>query len=796
MDPYEFPPGVVDFRPRRILAAAARSRELKEEERALERYTLVAVQRDSCVPLSCDVVLCAALQQLGIPEQELAVEGLSQAKFLLRFGSLQSRNMVLATPTFQAGSCVLNIMPWSRRIGAAVGRLRYRARVCLEGVPRHARNAAAVAQLFSNPSYIDEIDSVIEEEAERFTFNIWVWTDAPNDLALQGTLQIEEPLIFPEHCYSSMDSMELVFERDEPLKTFNYEVLIHLDRVLDYSPPSVNSRRSSSDSGNSGIPGFESPAVEYPEKFDFTWFLGVVDGERPPRRPSVQDRLGGRVEHPARSPPRGGNGRGLGLRQWPPASVHDVARMPFRRHDDGAGSSSNHGAHGGGRRRSAGDVCKVGPGDRMGKRSADPMVHCQKGAHDSSVKLAGMEERMHARKVQTGHNRSDEVQELMRMGADTEASTQAQEDPMRFEASLVQKDLVQQVGFDSATQRSAALSGGGSHGQDCSAQTKRSVEPTSANAGPSLPNHEAAATVVTEHAPQFHPNIDRESLQLDTSQEEVQQVNSGEGMLPSVISADSMIMKAEVPDALQDKALEMECLAVAEENCNNAAGNAEVLQDFETVAVIHENTAANVEEVMRPTSNAEQIPKEPESFAMEQTRELFDLNQIGGFHEFTEDATDVPELLTTNPQTTRQSKGPKRPILGVADVRLNKDTNQRPHSKGIARLSVPLKKALLCNPAVRSKPTHLKKHSDKGQKPTPSANIHLSVDEKATALLMRSTATIGENEIPTDEAKEKFAEQLVDPMESGFVTNMRSLFGLTVNGLGTGLEVLAIDADD
>ncbi|CAL4996949.1 unnamed protein product [Urochloa decumbens] len=149
MDPLgmEFTPGDISFRPREVVAAAARTQEIRDEERALELYTLVAVQRDCRVPLSCAAVFRDAPRQLGVPEHELVVEGLSQAKFLLRFGSPALRNAALAVPgrAFQAGNCALNIMPWSRRIGASVGKLRFRARVCLEGVPRHARNSAAVA---------------------------------------------------------------------------------------------------------------------------------------------------------------------------------------------------------------------------------------------------------------------------------------------------------------------------------------------------------------------------------------------------------------------------------------------------------------------------------------------------------------------------------------------------------------------------------------------------------------------------------------------------------------------------
>jgi hypothetical protein len=151
----EFWPGDSDLRPSLIRAAAARTEEVKAEERELEMHALVAVQRDSRVPLSCVAVRRDAPRQLRIPTHELVVEGLGKATFLLRFGSLAALNAALSAKAFLADNCALNLMPWSRRIGASVGKLRFRARVCLEGVPSHARNKTAATQLFANPSFIE-----------------------------------------------------------------------------------------------------------------------------------------------------------------------------------------------------------------------------------------------------------------------------------------------------------------------------------------------------------------------------------------------------------------------------------------------------------------------------------------------------------------------------------------------------------------------------------------------------------------------------------------------------------------
>jgi hypothetical protein len=219
-------------------------------------------------------------------------------------------------------------------------------------VPRHAQSAAAVAQLFCGPSFIDEVDYTVEKEEERFCYTVWIWTDAPNDLALEGKLQVEEPLVHSDEYLSRLGSMEERSSpvRDDPTATFDYKVFIHLDRVLDYNPLPDSPERMSFESVVTGIPADDPSASACPVRFDFTWCLGMRDGESLWRRMSVHDRLGGRGDQQDRPPPRGSDGVDgwVGFRQYPPTSWHDLRRGSSGHHwDGGAGTSSGHGGFGG-----------------------------------------------------------------------------------------------------------------------------------------------------------------------------------------------------------------------------------------------------------------------------------------------------------------------------------------------------------------------------------------------------------------------------------------------------------------
>jgi hypothetical protein len=144
-----------------------------------------------------------------------------------------------------------------------------------------------------------------------------------------------------------------------------------------------------------------------------------------------------------------------------------------------------------------------------------------------------------------------------------------------------------------------------------------------------------------------------------------------------------------------------------------------------------------------------------------------------------------------------------RPVLGAADTRLNKDarasSGSRNQFRAMAMFAVPLKKSLLCTPNTRNKATLGKKVAGPDQEKRVTrqgkhASAVLSLDDRATAVLLQAAGT-GDHSGPlTDEMKMKFYEQLADPMSDALVGSMRQTFGLPAEGEG-GLLALAADAD-
>ncbi|CAN6176449.1 unnamed protein product [Urochloa humidicola] len=350
MDYASWLPGAWGDRPAHVQAGVQRSDAIRAAERDLEIFALLAVQVDARARLDSRMVKHEAVRQFNVPSLEIGVSRISTATFLIRFDSQQQRNAAYRLGALRISRTALTLSPWKRQASAkaVLSKFFYRVRVCIEGIPSHLRHAEAVASLFKVPVFIDDEQCVMEKIEEEECMCFWLWTADPDSIATAGTLQVEEPVVLPEEGYAE-SLMELGMPmgalRSEAAKAMDYEVLIHIDRVLDYSPPLPRSRWSF-DSPISGIPD-EELEDEFPVVHPYDWRLGVPDASSvPEQRVSVHHRLGDRGRD--RSPPRGGGAGGaggardLGLRQVPPSGPHDLGGPRGRAAGFYQGSSSRY----------------------------------------------------------------------------------------------------------------------------------------------------------------------------------------------------------------------------------------------------------------------------------------------------------------------------------------------------------------------------------------------------------------------------------------------------------------------
>lgn len=244
---------------------------------------MLAVQLDAQVRFSLDYVKQEAVQQLRIPAHDIRVLVLSKATFLLRFSGQHQRIATLNTIP-RVGHTGLCLMPWSRCVGASneLAKYRFCARLCIEGIPKHVRQAESVSSLFKNLVFIDEMHCAKEKTKEEFGVCLWSWTSDPDGFAKIGTLEVVELVTPPEGSNAEFfedGGLTVGLIRQEAARLMWYPVLIHLDRVLDYSTPLNSPSLTSVDSGTSGLPD-ESLEEAWPIRHPFLWRLGVPDGGR------------------------------------------------------------------------------------------------------------------------------------------------------------------------------------------------------------------------------------------------------------------------------------------------------------------------------------------------------------------------------------------------------------------------------------------------------------------------------------------------------------------------------------
>ncbi|CAO2184290.1 unnamed protein product [Urochloa humidicola] len=163
--------------------------------------------------------------------------------------------------------------------GVAAPALLYKVRVCVEGVPAHARHLETVAGLFAGGSTLVESldDGGVVADKEAACVRAWMWTRDPDTVARTGTLLIQEPRgpTWPSRVHSDLQLTSCPTSAAGPPRMQAYEVIIHLDRVYDYSP--APGTGSSSTVGGGGLP--------WPRCHVFSWRLGVLDGAAPPPPP-------------------------------------------------------------------------------------------------------------------------------------------------------------------------------------------------------------------------------------------------------------------------------------------------------------------------------------------------------------------------------------------------------------------------------------------------------------------------------------------------------------------------------
>ncbi|KAM0827840.1 hypothetical protein ACQ4PT_067924 [Festuca glaucescens] len=178
-----------------VSVVAGRSPAVVDAERDLLRHAVVATTVGSWPGMHLASAAWAFANRFSIAEGALQVSWISKGELLVRFADPQVRAVALAIEgPLVLGQVPFIIAPWTRFRKATAEVLQYRARVCIEGVPKSAWNLPAVAPFFGSDVILDEVDEVCYSEEETGRFKIWIWLDNVNKIATRGVLRLEEPV--------------------------------------------------------------------------------------------------------------------------------------------------------------------------------------------------------------------------------------------------------------------------------------------------------------------------------------------------------------------------------------------------------------------------------------------------------------------------------------------------------------------------------------------------------------------------------------------------------------------------
>ncbi|KAE8806219.1 D-3-phosphoglycerate dehydrogenase, chloroplastic [Hordeum vulgare] len=225
--------------------------------------------------------------QLVVPEHPMRVTAHHPEHYLVIFTQPAHQVIAVRRASIRVDGAAFNVASWHEHDHASFRSLLLHVRVVIEGVPMHFWSIEGTEEILGRWVRVDRLDSRTLERGHTKTFACWVWTDDVGNIPTRhylgvlprGAGRVEEMVGFspPDRRVAP------------PPATAEYSMIIHVDRVEDWTPPSPRSTHS----GRSGLPSSDSDGEDapFPVAAPASWTMGTEDGQR-----------GGRKKAQARAP--------------------------------------------------------------------------------------------------------------------------------------------------------------------------------------------------------------------------------------------------------------------------------------------------------------------------------------------------------------------------------------------------------------------------------------------------------------------------------------------------------------
>ncbi|KAE8767589.1 D-3-phosphoglycerate dehydrogenase, chloroplastic [Hordeum vulgare] len=178
--------------------------------------------------------------------------------------------------SIKVDGAIFIVSAWHEHDHAVFDSLLMHVCVVIEGVPMHYSSVEGAEDILGKKVRVDRLDSRTLEWGHTKTFACWVWTSNVANVRTKHTLAV-----LPRGA-GRVEEMEGFSPPDRrvapPPATADYTMLVHVDRIEDWTTPSP----WSSHSGQSGLLSFDSDHDDrsFPAVTAASWTMGAEDGQR------------------------------------------------------------------------------------------------------------------------------------------------------------------------------------------------------------------------------------------------------------------------------------------------------------------------------------------------------------------------------------------------------------------------------------------------------------------------------------------------------------------------------------
>ncbi|KAE8769476.1 D-3-phosphoglycerate dehydrogenase, chloroplastic [Hordeum vulgare] len=178
--------------------------------------------------------------------------------------------------SIKVDGAIFIVSAWHEHDHAVFDSLLLHVCVVIEGVPMHYWSVEGAEDILGKKVRVDRLDSRTLERGHTKTFACWVWTSDVANIPTKHTLAV-----LPRGA-GRVEEMEGFSPPDRrvapPPATADYTMLVHVDRIEDWTTPSPRS----SHSGQSGLPSSDSDHDNHPVPAvtAASWTMGAEDGQR------------------------------------------------------------------------------------------------------------------------------------------------------------------------------------------------------------------------------------------------------------------------------------------------------------------------------------------------------------------------------------------------------------------------------------------------------------------------------------------------------------------------------------